>query len=187
MLCQSVIWAGFGLPVSESGTLAERLLWPWATEQSARPQSGILSSFAHMLCSTHPSKSRLSLGRQHIACYVVWAALLSAVALRTLYFKHFKLFYFTNVIGLVQRIVRFVCVPNRKPRTERFNTNTRIVTPLIYIYCIYIYIYTYIHTHIHNYILNIYIYKKYILCLAKVFIPLHFFHILLCCCLFALC
>ncbi len=43
MLCQSVIWAGFGLPVSVSGTLAERLLWPWATERSARPQSGILS------------------------------------------------------------------------------------------------------------------------------------------------
>ncbi len=106
----------------------------------ARPQSGILSGFAHMLCSTHPSKSRLSLGRQHIACYVVWAALLSAVALRTLYFTHFKLFYFQNVIGLVQRIVRFVCVPNRKPRTERFNTNTRIVTPLIYIYvCVCIY------------------------------------------------
>ncbi len=122
------------VPVSVSGTLAEHLLWPWATERSARPQSGILSGFAHMLCSTHPSKSRLSLGRQHIACYVVWAALLSAVALRTLYFTHFKLFYFPNVIGLVQRIVRFVCVPNRKPRTERFNTNTCIVTPLIYIY-----------------------------------------------------
>ncbi len=134
MLCQSVIWAGFGLPVSESGTLAERLLWLWATERSARPQSGILSGFAHMLCLTHPSKSRLSLGRQHIACYVVWAALLSAVALRTLYFTHFKLFYFPNVIGLVQRIVRFVCVRNRKPRTERFNTNTRIVTPLVYMY-----------------------------------------------------
>ncbi len=28
-----------------------------------------------------PSKGRLSRGRQHIACYVVWAALLSAVAL----------------------------------------------------------------------------------------------------------
>ncbi len=45
---------------------------------------------------------------QHVACYVVWAALLSAVALRTLYFTHLKLFYFPNVIGLVQRIVRFV-------------------------------------------------------------------------------
>ncbi len=56
----------------------------------------------------HPSKRRLSLGRQHDACYVVWAALLSAVALRTLYITHFKLFYFPNVIGLVQRIIQFV-------------------------------------------------------------------------------
>ncbi len=62
---------------------------------------------------------------RHLSC------LLSAVALRTLYYTHFKLFYFPNVIGLVQRIVRFILVPNRKPRTERFNTNTRIVTPLI--------------------------------------------------------
>ncbi len=114
---------------------------------------------ASLTCSVRRTPaSRLSLGRQHIACYVVWAALLSAVALRTLYFKHFKLFYFTNVIGLVQRIVRFVCVPNRKPRTERFNTNTRIVTPLIYIYCIYIYIIQ-IHTHTYTTIYwNIYRY-----------------------------
>ncbi len=41
------------------------------------------------------------------ACYVVWAALLSAVALKT-YFTHFKLFYLTNVKGLVKRIIRFV-------------------------------------------------------------------------------
>ncbi len=140
--------AGYGLPVSVSGTLAEHLLWPWATERSACPQSGILSGFAHMLCSTHPSKSRLSLGRQHIACYVVWAALLSAVALRTLYFTHFKLFYFPNLIRLVQRIVRFACVPNRKPRTERFNTNTRIVTPLVYV-CMYVYVYIYIYIYIY--------------------------------------
>ncbi len=131
-----------------------------------------------MLCSTHPSKSRLSLGRQHIACYVVWAALLSAVALRTLYFKHFKLFYFTNVIGLVQRIVRFVCVPNRKPRTERFNTNTRIVTPLIYIYCIYIYIHihTYTHTQLYTEYIYIYIHIKNIYCaLQKYSYPFIFF------------
>ncbi len=45
----------------------------------------------------------------------------------------YSLFYFPNVIGLVQR----------KPHTERFNMNTcYIVTPLIYIHiCIYIYIY----------------------------------------------
>ncbi len=67
-----------------------------------------LSSIQDHRLSTHPSKGRLSRGRQHVACYVAWAALLSAVALRTLYFTHFKLFYFPNVIGLVQRIVRFV-------------------------------------------------------------------------------
>ncbi len=39
---------------------------------------------------------------------VVWAALLSAAAQRTLYFTHFKLDYLPNVIGLVQRIVRSV-------------------------------------------------------------------------------
>ncbi len=48
--------------------------------------------------------------------------------------SHTLSFYFPNVIGLVQRIVRFICVPNRKPCIERFNTNTRIVTPLLSIY-----------------------------------------------------
>lgn len=50
-----------------------------------------------------------SQGRQHIACYVIWAALLSTVALWTfgLSFTEFKLFYFPNVKGLVQSIVRF--------------------------------------------------------------------------------
>ncbi len=60
--------------------------------------------------------------------------------------SHTLSFYFPNVIGLVQRIVLFICVLNRKPRTERFNTNTRIVTPLIYIY---IHTHTYIHTYIY--------------------------------------
>ncbi len=46
-----MIWAGFGLPVSVSGTLAERLLWPWATEQSAHTQSGILSWASHRSAS----------------------------------------------------------------------------------------------------------------------------------------
>ncbi len=31
---QSVIWAGFGLPVSVSGTLADRLLWLWAAHKA---------------------------------------------------------------------------------------------------------------------------------------------------------
>ncbi len=40
--------------------------------------------------------------------------------------------YFPNVIGLGQWIVRFVMrLVNRKHRTERFNTNARVVTPLI--------------------------------------------------------
>ncbi len=72
--------------------------------------------------STHPSKGRLSLGRQHDACYVVWATLLSAMALRILYFTHFNLFYFPNVIGLVQQIVRFVmCTePKASYRTVQY-------------------------------------------------------------------
>ncbi len=49
------------------------------------------------------------------------------------YFTHFKLFYFPNIIGLVQRLVRFVMHTERKPCTERFNMNTCIVTPLKYI------------------------------------------------------
>ncbi len=46
--------------------------------------------------------------------------------------SHTKLFYFPNIIGLVQRIVRFVM------RTKQFNTNFCIVTPLIHTH-IYIY------------------------------------------------
>ncbi len=49
------MWAGdlsgFGLPVSVSGTLAERLLWPWTTERSAHTQSGILNRSASLTCS----------------------------------------------------------------------------------------------------------------------------------------
>ncbi len=44
-------------------------------------------------------------------------------------FTHFKLFYFPNVIGLdfpTNWIVRFECVPNWKPRTERFNKNMKV-------------------------------------------------------------
>ncbi len=63
----------------------------------------------------------------------VWAALLSAVALRTLYFTHFKLFYFPNVIGLVQRIVRFVMrtEPKASYRTVQYEYAYRY-TPNIY-------------------------------------------------------
>ncbi len=48
-----------------------------------------LSSIQDHRLSTHRSKRRLSRGRQHDACYVVWTALLSA---------HFKLFYFRFVM-----------------------------------------------------------------------------------------
>ncbi len=50
---QSVIWAGFGLPVSVSGTLADRLLWLWATERHTKQNielTVIPLRFAHMLC-----------------------------------------------------------------------------------------------------------------------------------------
>ncbi len=53
-----MIWSGFGLPVSSSGTLAERLLWPWATERSSRSQSGILS-FVRMLWYERTSQGQL--------------------------------------------------------------------------------------------------------------------------------
>ncbi len=43
--------SGFGLPVSVSGTLAERLLWPWTTERSAHTQSGILNLSDSLTCS----------------------------------------------------------------------------------------------------------------------------------------
>ncbi len=88
----------------------------------------------------HPSKGRLSQGRQHVAGYVVWADLLSAVALRTLFFTHFKLFYFPNVIGLVQQIDWFVMrtEPKASYRTVQYEYVHRFVTPLIY--CIYIHI-----------------------------------------------
>ncbi len=69
---------------------------------------------------THPSKRRLSRGRQHVACYVAWAALLSAVAL----ISHTLSFYFSNVIGLVQQIFRFVM------RTELFQL-TKEEQPLL--------------------------------------------------------
>ncbi len=91
-----------------------------------------LSSIQDHRLSTHPSKGRLSLGRQHVACYVIWTALLSAVALRTLYFSHFKLFCFPNVIGLVQWIVRFVMRTEPKASYKQFNT-VSIVTPLVII------------------------------------------------------
>ncbi len=65
-----------------------------------------------------PSKGRLSRGRQHFACYVVWSALLSAVAL----ISHTLSFYFPNVIGLVQQIVLFVmCTePKASYRTVQY-------------------------------------------------------------------
>ncbi len=80
------------------------------------------------------------------------------------YFTHFKLFYFPNIIGLVQRIVRFVMRTEPKALYQirtLFNTNIRIVTPLVYMcVCIYIYIiciniykkYTHTHTYIYIYI-----------------------------------
>ncbi len=130
--------------------------------------------------STHPNKGRLSRGRQHIACYVVWAALLSAVTLRTLY-----IFYFPNVIELVQQIIHFVMRTELKAsyhmviivhffvsfifqnsvcnayRTERLvpNGSTRIY--IIYMcVCIYIYIY------INEYISYIYIYIYICVCVC---------------------
>ncbi len=45
--------------------------------------------------------------------------------------SHTLIFYFPNVIGVVQLVRFFLCVLNRMPRTERFNDNTHIVTPLI--------------------------------------------------------
>ncbi len=108
-----------------------------------------LSSIQDHRPSMHPSKGRVSLGRQHDAGYVVWAALLSAVALRTLYFTHFKLFYFPNVIGLVQWIIRFVM------RTEPKASYRTVQYEYVYRYTpkknIYIYIYnTHTHTHIYT-------------------------------------
>ncbi len=61
------------------------------------------------------------------------STLLSAVAMRTLYFTHLKLFNFPNIV-LVQRIVRFVMRTVPKASYRTFNTNTRIVTPLLFIY-----------------------------------------------------
>ncbi len=86
--------------------------------------------FAHMLCSTPPARAGYHWADSTLPV-TSFELPVERSALRTLYYTHFKLFYFPNVIGLVQRIVRFILVPNRKPRTERFNTNTRIVTPLI--------------------------------------------------------
>ncbi len=108
-----------------------------------------------MLRSTHPSKSRLSLGRQHIACYVIWAAFLSAVALRTLYFTHFKLFYFPNVIGLVQRIVRFVM------RTELKASYRTVQYEYAYRYTSNIHIYIYVCVCVCKHILYLIYYKSF--------------------------
>ncbi len=64
MLCQSVIWTGFGLPVSVSGTLAEPALTvsDWAertpTERNIERHAAPLRS--HALVSSH-SKMQLSL------------------------------------------------------------------------------------------------------------------------------
>ncbi len=55
MLCQSVIWAGFGLPVSVSGILAERALtvsdWAERTPRKRNIERSVTPlRFAHMLC-----------------------------------------------------------------------------------------------------------------------------------------
>ncbi len=57
MLCQSVIWAGFGLPVSVSGILAERYAltvsdWAERTPTERNIERSVTPlRFAHMLCS----------------------------------------------------------------------------------------------------------------------------------------
>ncbi len=65
-----MIWAGFGLPVSVSGTLVECLLWSWATERSARTQSRILNwatlRFAHMLWYCHIIFSKIACNLQYV-------------------------------------------------------------------------------------------------------------------------
>ncbi len=53
-----------------------------------------------------PSKGRLSRGRQHVARFVVWAALLSAVALKASYFT--LLSSISKTYRLSPTIVRFV-------------------------------------------------------------------------------
>ncbi len=82
----------------------------------------------------HPNRShwkRLSLRDQcNDSCYVprlCKTVLLSTVALifHTLYALLFSKHYRISPTN------RSVCNANQKPRTERFNTNTRIVTPLI--------------------------------------------------------
>ncbi len=91
-----------------------------------------------------PSKGRLSRGRQHVARFVVWAALLSAVALKASYFTLFKL-YFPNVIGLVQQIVRFVT--RTEPKASYWTVQYEYAyhyTPNIYVY-IYIYVWIVFH------------------------------------------
>ncbi len=111
-----------------------------------------------------PQQGEVIAGQTACCCYVVWAALLSVAALNII----FHTLYFPNVIGLVQRIVRFVMrtEPKASHRTVqyeyayRYTPNKYIYTHThnIYIY-IYIYynIYIYIYTHIYIYI-YIYIY-----------------------------
>ncbi len=74
-----------------------------------------------------PSKGRLSRGRQHVACYVVWAASDTDIS-------HTLSFYFPNIIGLVQRIVRFVMRTELKAsyRTVQYEYAYRY-TPSIYV------------------------------------------------------
>ncbi len=65
------------------------------------------------------------------------------------YFTQFKLFYFPNIIGLVQQSVQFVMhtEPKASYRTVQYEYAYRY-TPNIYIY---IYIYTHTHTYTHIY------------------------------------
>ncbi len=69
-----MIWVGFGLPVSVSGTLAERLLWPWVTERSAHPQSGILSGVSHRSASLTSSVPHQATRRsvKHVYAHNHW-------------------------------------------------------------------------------------------------------------------
>ncbi len=63
----------------------------------------------------------MQMGQMWLRCWAQWHW----------YFTHFKLFYFPNVLGLVQRIVRFIMRTELKASYRTVNTNTRIVTPLL--------------------------------------------------------
>ncbi len=138
----------------------------WKPNPPSAIISSILASFLPRAAHSHScwhgeykpgsSPEPLALKAPLFTWSVHWLLLLSAAALQrcieqTLwsrccwaqwhwYSTHFKLFYFPNIIGLVQRIVRFVMrtEPKTSYRTVQ-NEYTYRYTPNIYTY-IYIYI-----------------------------------------------